>query len=49
MQTGRGYFQIEIVAQPFLESFDKEYASPGIKFADSFHMTEEESFSDETR
>ena len=48
MQTGRRYFQIEIVAQPFLELFDKECASLGIKFADPFHMAEEKSFSDET-
>lgn len=33
MQTGRRYFQIEIVAQPFLELFDEEYASLGIEFA----------------
>ena len=49
MQTGWRYFQIEIVAQPFLELFDKEYASLGIEFADPFHMAEEESFGDETR
>src|SRR3954452_3316021 len=49
MQTGLRYFQIEIVAQPFLELFDKEYASPGIEFANPFHMAEEESFGDETR
>src|SRR5438046_8588814 len=49
MQTGRRYFQIEIVAQPFLELFDKEYASLGIEFADPFHMAEEKSFGDETR
>src|SRR5438034_5299663 len=49
MQTGRRYFQIEIVAQPFLELFDKEYASMGIEFADPFHMAEEKSFGDETR
>ena len=49
MQTGRRYFQIEIVAQPFLALFDKEYASLGIEFADPFHMAEEKSFGDETR
>src|SRR4029077_13174973 len=49
MQTGRRYFQIEIIAQPFLELLDKEYASLGIEFADPFHMAEEESFGDETR
>src|SRR5436189_4590416 len=49
MQTGRRYFQIEIIAQPFLELLDKEYASLGIKFADPFHMAEEKSFGDETR
>src|SRR5882724_5481993 len=49
MQTRWCYFQIEIVAQPFLELFDKEYASLGIKFADSLHMAEEKSFGDETR
>src|SRR5437764_10737269 len=49
MQTGRRYFQIEIVAQPFLELFDKEYASLGIEFADPFHMAEEKSFGDATR
>src|SRR2546428_7605347 len=49
MQTGRRYFQIEIVAQPFLELFDKEYAPLGIEFADPFHMAEEKSFGDETR
>src|SRR5262245_189281 len=49
MQTGRSYFQIEIVAQPFLELFDKEYASLGINFADPFQMAEEKTFSDETR
>ena len=49
MQTGRRYFQIEIVAQPFLALFDKEYASLGIEFADTFHMAEEKSFGDETR
>ena len=49
MQAGRRYFQIEIVAQPFLELFDKKYASLGIKFADPFHMAEEKSFGDETR
>src|SRR5207249_3916538 len=49
MQTGRRYFQIEIVAQPFLELLDKEYASPSIEFADPFHMAQEESFGDETR
>src|SRR2546429_4438744 len=49
MQTGRRYFQIEIVAQPFLELFDKEYASPRIEFAHPFHMAEEKSFGDETR
>ncbi len=49
MQTGRRYFQIEIVAQPFLELLDKEYASLGIEFADPFHMAEEKSFGDETR
>src|SRR6266480_2833045 len=48
MQTGRRYFQIEIVAQPFLEVFDKEYASLGIEFAKPFHMAEEKSFGDET-
>src|SRR3989442_13756020 len=49
MQTGWRYFQIEIVAQPFLELFDKEYASLGIEFANPLHMAEEESFGDETR
>src|SRR5437899_11813057 len=49
MQTGRRYFEIEIVAQPFLELFDKEYASLGIEFAHPFHMAEEKSFGDETR
>src|SRR4029450_4460070 len=49
MQTGWRYFEIEIIAQPFLELFDKEYASLGIEFADPFHMAEEESFGDETR
>src|SRR4030095_10920911 len=49
MQTGWRYFKIEIVAQPFLELFDKEYASPGIEFANPFHMAEEKSFGDETR
>lgn len=49
MQTGWRYFQIEIVAQPFLELLDKEYASLGIEFADPFHMAEEKSFGDETR
>src|SRR5205823_5189652 len=49
MQTGRRYFQIEIVAQPFLELFNKEYASLGIEFAHPFHMAEEKSFGDETR
>src|SRR6476659_4339071 len=49
MQTGRRHFQIEIVAQPFLELFDKEYASLGIKFADPCHMAEEKSLGDETR
>ncbi|KAG0505205.1 MAG: hypothetical protein Udaeo_14630 [Candidatus Udaeobacter sp.] len=49
MQTGRRYFKIEIVAQPFLELFDKGFASPGIEFADPLHMAEEESFGDETR
>src|SRR5438034_6148136 len=49
MQNGRSYFQIEIVAQPFLELFDKEYASLGIEFADPFHMAEEKPFSDKTR
>src|SRR5438132_11550424 len=49
MQTGRRYFQIEIVAQSFLELFNKEYASLGIEFADPFHMAEEKSFGDETR
>src|SRR6185437_9804102 len=49
MQAGRRYFQIEIVAQPFLELLDKEYASPGIEFANPFHMAEEKSFGDETR
>src|SRR4029078_987784 len=49
MQAGRRYFQIEIVAQPFLELLDKEYASLGIEFADPFHMAEEKSFGDETR
>src|ERR1043166_9362125 len=48
MQTGWRYFQIEIVAQPFLELFDKKYASLGIEFADPFHMAEEKSFGDET-
>ena len=49
MQTGWRYFKIEIVAQPFLELFDKEYASLGIDFADPFHMAKEKSFGDETR
>src|SRR5437660_2184064 len=49
MQTGRRYFQIEIVAQPFLELFDKEYASLSIEFAHPFHMAEEKSFGDATR
>ena len=49
MQAGRRYFQIEIVAQPFLELLDKEYASLGIEFADPFHMAEEKSFGDKTR
>src|SRR5438132_14110278 len=49
MQTGWRYFQIEIVAQPFLELLDKEYASLGIEFAHPFHMAEEKSFGDETR
>jgi len=49
VQTGRRYFQIEIVAQPFLELFDKEYTSLGIEFAHPFHMAEEKSFGDETR
>src|SRR5437016_12555284 len=49
MQTGWRYFQIEIVAQPFLELLDKEYASPRIEFAHPFHMAEEKSFGDETR
>src|SRR5260370_14348674 len=49
MQTGRRYLQIEIVAQPFFELFDKEYASLGIEFAHPFHMAEEKSFGDETR
>src|SRR5262252_5365858 len=49
MQTSWRYFQIQIVAQPFLELFDKEYASLGIEFADPFHMAEEKSFRDETR
>jgi len=49
VQTGRRYFQIEVVAQPFLELFDKEYASLGIKFAHPFHMAQEKSFGDETR
>src|SRR6188472_3487169 len=49
MQAGRGYFQIEIVAQPFLELFDEEYAPLGIDFADPFHMAEEKSFGDKTR
>src|SRR5437762_7905758 len=49
MQTGGRCFQIEVIAQPFLELFDKEYASLGIEFADPFHMAEEESFGDETR
>src|SRR5262249_60548959 len=49
MQTGWRYFQIQIVVQPFLELFDKEYASLGIEFADPFHMAEEKSFGDETR
>src|SRR5262252_7753447 len=49
MQTSRRYFQIEIVAQPFLELFDKEHASLGIKFAYSFQMAEEKTFGDETR
>src|SRR5262245_46440662 len=49
MQTSRRYLQNEIVAQPFLELFDEEYAPLGIKFADAFHMAEEKSFSDETR
>ena len=49
MQAGRRYFQIEIVAKPFLELLDKEYASLSIEFADSFHMAEEKSFGDEAR
>src|SRR4030095_9932004 len=49
MQTGWRYFKMKISAQPFLELFDKEYASPGIEFANPFHMAEEESFGDETR
>src|SRR5258708_21537658 len=49
MQTGWRQFQIEIVAQPFLELLDKEYASLGIEFAHPFHMAEEKSFGDETR
>src|SRR4029077_1732974 len=49
VQTGWRHFQIEIIAQPFLELFDKEYASLGIEFADPFHMAEEKSFGDETR
>src|SRR4030095_1931589 len=49
MQTGWRYFQIEIIAQPFLELLDKEYASLGIKFADPFQMAEEKTFGDETR
>src|SRR5438477_12003144 len=49
MQTGWRYFQIEIVAQPFLELLDKEYAPLGIEFAHPFHMAEEKSFGDETR
>src|SRR5690242_9017979 len=49
MQTGRRYFKIQIIAQPFLELFDEEYASLGIEFADPFHVAEEKSFSDETR
>src|SRR5262249_42290821 len=49
MQAGWRYFQIEIVAQPFLELFDKEEAPLSIEFADPFHMAEEKSFCDETR
>src|SRR5262249_46454774 len=49
MQSSRRYFQIEIVAQPFLELFDKEYASLGIELADPFHVAEKKSFGDETR
>src|SRR4030095_14865271 len=49
VQTGRRYFRNEIVAQPFLELFDKEYASLGIEFDDPFHMAEEKSFGDKTR
>src|SRR6478736_10279374 len=49
MQTGRRYFQIKIVAKPFLELFDKEYAALSIEFAQAFHVTEEKSFGDETR
>src|SRR4030095_15975499 len=49
MQTGWRYFQIEIVAQAFLELLDKEYASLRIEFANPFHMAEEKSFGDETR
>src|SRR3989442_12536690 len=49
MQTGWRYFQIEIVAQPFLELLDKEYASLGREVAHPFHMAEEKSFGDETR
>src|SRR5215471_6419904 len=49
VQTGWRHFQIEIVAQPLLELFNKEYASLGIEFADPFHMAEKESFSDEPR
>src|SRR5262249_39033195 len=49
MQSGRRYFQIEIIAQPFLELVDKKYASLGVEFAHSFHVAEEKSFGDETR
>src|ERR1700742_4024792 len=49
MQTGWRHFQNEIVAQPFLELFDKEYASFRIDFANPFHMAEKKSFGDETR
>src|SRR5262249_62410604 len=49
MQTSRRYFQVEIVAQPFLESFDKEYASLRIDSTNPFDMAEKKSFGDETR
>ncbi len=44
MQTGRCYFQVQIVAQPFLELFDKEYTSLSIQFADAFHMVDVAAF-----